>query len=131
MTAGNTPVIKYRNGIGEQWTASLTGLSGTFPGGVSDPSFVHTGPDGKTHNDVWINYTTGDGSVWWSKCHSHSSLFATNITYTFEHFHTQNGHPDHEDNVLVFMSWDRSVWAASIPASPATANLSFNVTPHP
>ena len=131
MKPGDTPVIEYLSGTGERWTASLTDLSGAFPAGVSDPDFVHTGPGGQSHHDQWINYIAWDGSIWWSKCHSHSSTFGSSkISFTFEHFHNPDGDPDHEDATLGFLSWDRSRWLATVPDKTGLSDVHFDVTQH-
>ena len=120
LTAGDSKFIQYINSTGEYWTASLTGLS---PSGLgfSDPDFIHSGPNGQGHNDKWIEYKGWDGSVWHSKCHSHSPVLGVETTFTFEHFRDIHGKPDHEDDTLGFRSWDNSKWLANVPA---TGNIS-------
>jgi hypothetical protein len=115
LKAGDSKIIEYINSTGECWTASLTGLS---PSGLgfSDPDFIHTGPGGE-HHDKWIEYKAWDGSVWHSKCHSHTPVLGVATTFTFEHFRDINGKPDHEDDTLGFLSWDNAKWLANVPAT--------------
>jgi hypothetical protein len=138
MAAGDTSTIEYISGANEHWKASLTGMHGTFPASVSDPDFIHVGPaPGKgSHEDRWINYIAWDGSKWWSKCHSHSRTFSgsSRISFTFEHFRDERGHPgrntDHEDTTLGFIGWDGTHWLATVPDSSTLNPPHFNITKH-
>jgi hypothetical protein len=134
LAAGDSKFIQYLNSTGEHWTASLTGLSPSGFG-YSDPDFIHSGPNGQRHNDKWIEYKAWDGSVWHSKCHSHTPPLGVAATFTFEHFRDVNGHPDnqanHEDDTLGYLSWDNAKWLATVPATgnlqtPASFYLKLN-----
>ena len=131
MKPGDTSVIEYLSGTREHFTASLTDMRDEFPSSVTDPDFIHTGPNGAVHRDVWINYIAWDGNSWWAKCHSHSSpVVSDTITFTFEHFRDPNGDPDHEVNLLGFLSWDNSRWLATVPNIQHGLTPHFNVTQH-
>jgi len=58
-----------------------------------------------------IEYITGDGSFWHSKCHSHSG---GRVTFTFEHF-PKDSDDSHEDSMLQFVDWDGKVWDLIAP----------------
>jgi hypothetical protein len=116
--AGATHSFQYRHWSGQLWTASLQDIVqqevlGVPTGGVIDPDFEHVGPSPGTnsHEDQWIEYITGDGTLWHSKCHAHTG---GRVTFSFEHF-PKDSDDSHEDGRMEFLDWDGKVWELTIP----------------
>jgi hypothetical protein len=124
--------IQYLAVNGERWQAELEDAKKNAIGQWADPDFRHYREDGGySHKDDKIGYTTGDGTKWYSKCHSHEQVDG-GVNFTFEHFNWGNSSPDHEDRTIVFRGWDGQTykcWMDDYRGDiPRPIELLFNVT---
>jgi hypothetical protein len=117
------------------WTAWLQNVYNR--GGVlildttTDPDFYFVlQGGGGDHEDDHITYVTPDGSIWSSKCHSHTDGLTGNINFTFEHTPMSDIGAPHEDTTLNVVSWDsKSKWISVpdvgplAPMQQATVNV--------
>jgi len=102
------------------WTAQLQDVGnrggGPFFATTTDPDFYFVLKDGGgEHTDDHIQYVTPGGSVWSSKCHSHTDPLTGSISFTFEHTPMSGVGVSHEDRTLNVLSWDSDSKWISVP----------------
>jgi hypothetical protein len=130
--AGIFRSFDYQDANATNWSASLQDLQPQSTGGENNPDFEHVGPapaNNNNHQDVIINYITGNGSKWTSQCISHSM---SPTTFTFQHFQFGNSNLDHESDNLEVIDWDGTIWEITVPSMQLDqGQIMLNLAPGP
>jgi hypothetical protein len=138
--AGPANSFFYQDANATNWSASLQDLQDNAVFGEDDPDFEHVGPspaNDNNHEDAAINYITGNGSKWTSKCQSHSPGFLASggqVTFNFAHFQYGSTDLDHESDYLQVIDWDGSIWNITVQPMPPNVDqgkITLNIAPAP